>query len=142
MVGSQRNRWKLNPLERIDWGHRCVVCGLPGFPSDFGGGKGGRYRICTECIRYIREMGEGLRERGGDVVIQKHRESSYRDVRTLKEQALCWRHMDSQMTEGEWDELCDREAGEIAPWEKARSRKRSGGETLRGVAEGECGGED
>ena len=142
MTGSQRNRWKLNPLERIDLGHRCVVCGLPGFPSDFGGGKGGRYRICTECIRYMREMGEGLVKHGGDVVIQKHRESRYLDARTVKEQALCWEHIDSQMTEEEWNALCDREAGEIAPWEKAWARKRAGGKALRGVAEGECGGQD
>jgi len=90
----------------------------------------------------MREMGEGLVKHGGGVGIQKHRERRDLGARTLKEQALCWEHIDSQMTEGEWNALCDREAGEIAPWEKAWARKRAGGKALRGVAEGECGGQD
>ena len=117
-------RTSRNDMELLDLTHRCPVCGLPGFPSDFGWKDGKRHRVCLECRRYMRGS-------DGCVRYERGRKARRDDKRNMKEQELCWRHMDSSMTEEEWDALCDREAGYIAPWaQRPGPGVGSGGETI------------
>ena len=103
-----------NPQEQCNPNHRCSLCGLPGFPSEFSRTKTGNLSSqCKECTNRMAAYRAQARSEGRVLAPLEHRAWWKPAERDFVEQRLCWAYIDVDMSEEAWLELCDQEAGSI-----------------------------
>ena len=96
-------------------GHRCALCGMPGYPSDFLWHSKRKVwsNWCRECSSRMAQYTHEARRDGRIIAPLEHRMWWKPNTQQETEQRLCWQYIDSDITEEDWDELCDEIAGPI-----------------------------
>jgi len=116
----------MDDREQIDYKHRCSKCGLPGYPSEFGRDSRGRLNTtCRECRNVMRRYLNQAAREGRILAPPDRRPWPKPNAKQLIEQRLCWQYMDEEISEDDWDELCDRIAGPIV-MDSVSANRRTG----------------
>lgn len=115
-MARPRKKVKGEPDDRLIPGHRCTLCGQRGFPSDFGKNKQGYWNShCKECINRMHAYRKEAEREGRVLAPMENRPWWKPTPHHEVEQRLCWEYIDKDISEEEWDRLCDRLAGSVNP---------------------------
>lgn len=104
--------WKTK--ETILWNHRCTLCGMPGFPSEFTRTKTGKLSSqCKACQNRMAAYREEAKREGRVLAPLEKRHWWKPNKKQVVEQQLCRQYIDTDISEEEWDTICNEIAGPI-----------------------------